>query len=118
MSPDTIDENKEFHGNQLVMAKCEMVNIRVADGAISHVEQQEKSSDNQNICDNPVKMENEPKLKRSIVNEKNCEKHIENDDDRTSDTKVANASRSKLIYSCHRCKLIFNSRISFESHYK
>lgn len=114
----SIDDNMECLGNQLAMVKSEMVNQTVADG-YNHSVQQEKTSPNQSDCDKPVKTENELNAVISIVDEVKCEKDANMDDNRTADAKQPpNGTRSKLIYSCHRCKLIFSSRISFESHYK
>lgn len=109
----------ECVGNQLAMVKTEMVHQTVADGAISHSEWREKTSDNQIDCDIPVKTENELNVDSPIANEPDCGKGADMADNRTADAKVPpNGTRTKLIYSCHRCKLIFSSRISFESHYK
>lgn len=114
-----MEAKMECVGNQLAMVKTEMVNQTMADGAISHSEWREKTSDNQSDCDNSVQAENEPNVGSPIANEPIGEKGAEVTDNRTADAKVPpNATRTKLIYSCHRCKLIFSSRISFESHYK
>lgn len=115
----SVDDNMDCLGNQLAMLKTEMVNQTVADGAITQSERRQKTSDNQIDCDNPVKTENPLNAASSTVDEVNGEKGADMGDNRTADANVPpNGTRSKLIYSCHRCKLIFSSRISFESHYK
>lgn len=118
-SPGPIGVNMKYPHGQLVMVKTEMGNQKVADGAMSPIERRDETSVNQNTCDIPVKTEINPNTGSSIeVVKKHCERSTDTDDNRTSQTKVPNAPRSKLIYSCHRCKLIFNSRITFELHYK
>lgn len=106
---------------ELEIATIEMLSHhKLADDALGHTEHRQKSSKFQNICDISVKTEHEFNACNSIDGEKNCEKISDTSNDQTAETKVAPSmgSRSKLIYSCHRCKLIFNSRISFELHYK
>lgn len=128
-APGSIGERMDCHSNRTavikaVVIKTEMVNQEVVDATTSHSERSDGVNEKQNICDNPVKMEHEP----NAGDEKNCESGAVKErgdsgggggsDDRTSVAKVSNGPRSKLIYSCHRCKSIFNSRISFELHYK
>lgn len=130
-APGSVGERMDCHSNRTVavikaaVIKTEMVNQEVADATKSHSERSDGVNEKQNICDNPVKMEHEP----NAGDEKSCESGTVKErgdsgggggggDDRTSDAKLSNGPRSKLIYSCHRCKSIFNSRISFELHYK
>lgn len=114
-SPDAIDEKMECLGNRLAIVKTEM---DLTEGSTGHSEQRGKTSDYQNTCDIPVKKENKQDAGRSMVYKENCENADDSGANQTADTKTPNLPRSKLIYSCHRCKLIFNSRISFENHYK
>lgn len=117
-SPRPIDGNVDCLGHQLVVAKTEMLTEEVADAAASHSEQRDGTSDNPNYCDIRVKTENDLSVDSLIDSKSNCGKGADSGDDRPPDAKAPNGQRSKLIYSCHRCKSIFNSRISFESHYK
>lgn len=60
----------------------------------------------------------------TVINEKTVEMD-ENvngdgqcDKDDAEDNSGASSEILKLIYSCHRCKSTFNSRLTFEEHYK
>lgn len=106
MSSDRMESGQ----HQLTVVKTEWIGGEVANAGISMNADVETATQNGSICDNPVKMKSEsPTL---------SETSKENGKGQAIGAKLPTASRSKLIYSCHRCKAIFNSRISFESHYK
>lgn len=124
--PDRFRPNMERPSNHLAMTndkttaiKTEMSNHEVTDGVTSHPNRWRHANDDQSNCDKQVKMEHEPNAGHSIDVGANRERGANiMGDEQTSDAKIANVTRAKLIYSCHRCKSTFNTRISFELHYK
>lgn len=52
------------------------------------------------------------------VMDQHLNKDAQCDKDDAEDNSGANSETLKMIYTCHRCKLTFISRLAFEEHYK
>lgn len=57
-------------------------------------------------------------IEKIPVMEQNLNEDAQCDKDDAEENSGASSEALKMIYSCHRCKLAFSSRLTFEEHYK